>query len=152
MAAAPVLRQPLGSILSVTTANAIANNAYSVAADKLTIDNGSAAGLLADFELDLSFAAAPVAGVVQLFAMDHSLDGATAPNPAAPSATVQGRFVGSFSPSPLASNSVASSWVMRLNSVSLTRKTDFYILNNGTAQSINSGAVLKAQVWSPGTA
>ena len=60
-----------------------------------------------------------------------------------------GRFVGTFSPSPNTGNAVTT-WVMRLNAVALTRKTDFYILNNGTAYALNSGWVLKAQCWTPG--
>lgn len=146
----PILRDLIGSILNVTASNAVANNAYSVSADKLQIDNATNLALLADFEIDLTFATAPVGGVIQLFAMDYSLDGTTAPAPATPSTTVQGRFVGSFSPQPLASNAVTT-WVMRLNSVPLTRKTDFYILNNGTGFNVNTGWVLKAQCWSPGT-
>ena len=146
--ATPILRDLIGSVITVTAANSIANNAYANSADKLTVDNTTNAALLADFELVGTFATAPVGGVIQLFAVDYSLDGSTA-GPT-PSATMQPRLVGAFSPQPLAS-SVATSWTMRLNSVSLTRKTDFWLYNNGTAFTLNSGWVLKAQCWSPGT-
>lgn len=143
----PILRNNVGAVVSVTTANAVANNAYAAAADKLTIDNSTNKALLADFELTPTFAAAPVAGVVQLFAVDYSLDGTTAgPTPAA---TMQPRLVGTFSPQPLAANA-APSWKMALNAVALPNKADYFIYNNGTAQSINTGWVLKAQSWSPG--
>lgn len=143
----PILRNNVGSVLSVTAANAVANNAYANAADKLTIDNSTNKALLADFELTPTFAVAPVAGVVQLVAVDYSLDGTTAgPTPAA---TMLPRLVGSFSPQPQASNA-ATSWKMSLNNVALSNKTDYYLYNNGTAQSINTGWTLKAQCWAPG--
>ncbi len=143
----PILRNNVGTVLSVTAANAVANAAYAAAADKLTIDNSTNKALLADFELTPTFAVAPVAGVVQLFAVDYSLDGVTAgPTPAG---TMQPRLVGSFSPQPAAGNA-ATSWKMMLNTVALSNKADYFIYNNGTAQSINVGWVLKAQCWSPG--
>lgn len=143
----PILKLNIGSVLTVTAANAVANNAYANTADKLTIDNTGNA-LLADFELQATFGVAPVAGAIQLYAVDYSLDGATAgPNP---SATMQPRLVGSFDPMPKTSNT-ATSWRMRLNSIALSNKSDFYLYNNGTAQSLSSGWVLKAQCWSPGT-
>lgn len=146
---ANILRQNVGSVLSVTSANAVANNAYSNSADKLTIDNGTNKALVADFELVCTFAAAPVAGSVVLVAVDYSLDGATA-GPT-PSATMRPRVVGAFSPQPLASNS-STSWTMRIpGPVAITNKTDYYVLNSGTSQSINTGSVLKAQCWTPGT-
>lgn len=144
----PLLRDLIGSVLTVTAANAIANNAYANSADKLTIDNSTNLALLADFDLSGTFASAPVAGVIQLYAVDYSLDGATAgPTPAA---TMQPRLCGSFSPQPQASNA-STSWRMRLNAIALTGKTDFFLYNNGTGVSLNSGWVLKAQSWSPGT-
>lgn len=146
----PIIRLPLGSAIAVTAANAVASGAYSVAADKLQIDNATNNALLADFELIGTFATAPVGGSVQLIAMDWTLDGSGSPAPAAPASSVLGRFVGSFSPSPNTANAVTS-WTMRLDKVSLNRKCDYYIYNNGTGFSLNSGWVLRAQPWSPGT-
>jgi len=142
------LRQNIGSVLSVTAANAIANNAYSNSADKLTIDNATNKALVADFEFACTFTAAPVAGSVALVAVDYSLDGTTA-GPT-PSATMRPRVIGTFTPIATTSNA-ATSWRMRINAVPLTEKTDYYIYNNGTAQSINLGSVLYAQCWTPGT-
>ena len=143
---ANILRNKIGSVLSVTTANAIASAAYAVAADKLAIDNSTNKALLADFELEVTFGTAPVAGAVQLVAIDYSLDGNTA-GPAA-AATMIGRTY-TMSPMPAASNAVTA---MRLscNSVPLANKTDFYLFNNSTGQSIPVGSVLRAQCWSPG--
>lgn len=144
----PLLRDLIGSVITVTSANALPNNGYANSADKLVIDNATNLALLADFDLTGTFATAPVGGVIQLFAVDYSLDGATAgPTPAS---TMAARLIGSFSPQPQASNA-STSWQMRLNAVPLTAKTDFYLFNNATACSLNSGWVLKAQCWSPGT-
>jgi uncharacterized membrane protein len=144
----PLLRDLIGSVTTVTSANALANNGYANSADKLTIDNATNLALLADFDLTGTFATAPVGGVIQLVAVDYSLDGSTAgPTPAS---TMLGRVVGSFSPQPNTSNS-STSWRMRLNAIPLTNKTDFYLFNNGTGFSLNSGWVLKSQCWSPGT-
>lgn len=147
--ATPIIRDLIGSVFSVTAANSVANNAYANSADKLVIDNSTNLALLADFELStVTFATAPVGGVIQLFAVDYSLDGSTAgPNPAS---TMLPRLVGSFSPQPQASNA-STGWTMRINSIALTRKTDFWLYNNGTAYTLNSGWILKAQCWSPGT-
>jgi hypothetical protein len=142
-----ILRTLVGGVQTLTAANSIGNNAYANVADKFTVDNTGLA-LLADFALTLVFATAPVLGSVQLFAVDWSLDATPVTGPT-PSATVQPRFVGSFSPTPLAANALTS-WVMRLNSVPVTAKTDFYVLNNATGQTINTSWVLKTQLWSPG--
>jgi hypothetical protein len=145
---ANILRQNVGSVFSVTHGSTIANNAYSASGDKLTIDNGTNKALLADFEFEATFAVAPVAGSVVLVAVDYSLDGATA-GPT-PSATMRPRVVGTFTPTAIASNA-ATSWRMRINSVPLTAKSDYYVLNNGTTQTISASAVLRAQCWTPGT-
>jgi hypothetical protein len=144
----PILRDLIGAVQTLTAANAIANNAYANAADKFIIDNTGLA-LLADFSLSPVFAVAPVAGVIQLFAVDWSLDATPVAGPT-PSATMQPRLIGSFDPQPKAS-STATTWIMQLNAVALSAKTDFFLYNNGTGQSINTGWVLKAQLWSPGT-
>jgi hypothetical protein len=145
---ATILRNNIGSVVSVTTANAIASGAYAVAADKLTIDNSTNKALLVDFDLNpTAFATAPVAGVLQLMAVDWSLDGTTA-GPA-PTASMLGRFVGSFDPSPATGNALTQ-WRMRLSAVALGNKVDFYLFNNATGQSLAAGAVLRAQCWSPG--
>lgn len=144
---AAILRTLVGSVVTVTSANAIASDAYANVADKLTIDNSSNLALLVDFDLTGTFGSAPVTGSIQVYAVDYSLDGATSgPTPAA---TMQPRFVGSLSPQPEAGNS-STSWRMRLNAVPLTNKTDFFFYNNKTGVSLNSGWVAKAQAWSPG--
>ncbi len=143
-----LLRQNVGSVQSVTTANAIASNAYAVSADKLTIDNGTSKALLVDFGLSFTFGAAPVKGAIQLIAVDWSLDGATA-GPA-PTSAMRGRLVGQFTPTPSTGNS-STSWVARITAVPQTFKTDYYLFNNDTGQSINLGATLRAQLWTPGT-
>lgn len=143
-----ILRNNVGTVFTLTTANAIASAAYAVAADKLTIDNSSNKALLVDFELyPAAFATAPVAGAIQLIAVDWSLDGTTA-GPA-PTATLLGRLIGIFNPMPAASNA-STQWRMSLDSVALGNKVDYYLFNNATGQSLASGAVLKAQCWSPG--
>ena len=143
---ASVLRTNIGSPISVTTANAIANNAYSNAADKLRInDTGNA--LLADFTLTgVTFGAAPVAGNVQLVAIDRDAAGNPGPTP---SASMLGR-VYPFSPQPSTGNA-STGWVMSCPRVPLSADTDYYLLNNGTAQQIAVGCTLSAQLWSPGT-
>ncbi len=143
----PILRNNVGTERSVTSANAVASGAYSNSADKLLIDNTTDLALLADFEFQPTFASAPVAGVVQLMAVDYALDNTTA-GPAA-SASMVPRLVGTFSPQPRSGNA-STTWRMRLNAVPVTRKTDFYVFNNGTAVSINTGSVLRARLWSPG--
>ncbi len=145
---ANILRNNVGTVISVTTANAIASAAYAVAADKLTIDNSTNKALMVDFELlPAAFAVAPVSGAISLIAVDWSLDGTTA-GPA-PTATLLGRFVGSFSPQPTTSNALTQ-WRMSLNSVALSNKCDYYLFNNSTGQALAAGAVLKAQCWTPG--
>ena len=144
---ANILRNLIGVVLSVTTGNAIASAAYAVAADRLTIDNSTAKALLVDFELQVSFGTAPTAGAIMLIAVDYSLDGATA-GPA-PTSAMLGRVVGSFSPSPNTGNA-ATTWRMTLNSVALANKTDFYLYNAATGQTLSAGSVLRAQCWSPG--
>lgn len=144
---ANILRNNIGSVLSVTTANAIASAAYAVSADKLTIDNRTNKALLVDFELQATFGAAPVAGAIVLIAVNYSLDGTTA-GPA-PTAAMMGRVVGAFSPSPNTGNG-ATTWRMALNRVALDSMTDYYLYNADTGQSLSAGSILRAQCWSPG--
>jgi len=142
---APILRNNVGSAVTVTTANAIANNAYANSADKLRINNTGNA-LLADFRLTgVTFAAAPVAGAVQLIAVDRDFSGNAGPTP---SASMLGRIY-PFSPQPSTSNA-STGWVMSCNSVPLSADCDYWLYNNGTAQQIAAGCVLTAQPWSPG--
>lgn len=145
---ANTLRQNVGSVISVTHGSSITNNSYSASGDKLTIDNAANKAFLADFELQATFSTAPTLGAVVLVAVDYALNNTLA-GPA-PSATMRPRIVGTFSPSAISSNT-QTSWCMRINAVPLTTKTDFYVLNNATGQTISSGAVLSAQVWTPGT-
>lgn len=143
----PILPIDVGTAITVTTANAIANNNYAVAADKLTLD-AAGTSMMADFELTPATMTAPTAGSFALIAVDYSLDGTTA-GPA-PTSALQGRFAGVFTPTP-ASGNTSTSWLMGLKSVPVTRKTDFYLFNNATGQSLPSGSVLKGQRWTPGT-
>lgn len=145
---ANILRNDIGTALSLTTANAINSGNYATSADKLTIDNTTNKALLVDFELQFTFGTAPVAGAIQLVAVDYGVIG-TATTPAAPTASLLGRVEGTFSPQFAASNTQLAV-VLTLNSVSLKRKTDYYLYNNATGQPIPVGAVLKAQCWSPG--
>lgn len=143
----PIIPIDVSTAVTVTTANAIANNAYAIAADKLTLD-ASGTSMLANFELTPATMTAPTAGAFQLIAVDYNLAGTTA-GPA-PTSAMLGRVVGTFTPTPSTGNT-ATSWVMTINNVSVTRKTDFYIFNNGTGQSLPTSSVLKAQRWTPGT-
>lgn len=142
------LRNNIGPIFTVKTTTPIPNAAYAVAGDKLTIDNTVNKALSVDFEVDgAAFSAAPTGGSITLVAVDWSLDGTT-PGPV-PSAGVLGREVGSFSPTPAASNT-STGWSMSLSSVDLGNKVDFYLFNHATGQCLAAGAVLKAQCWSRG--
>ena len=143
---ANILRNAIGSVLSVTTANAINSAAYAVAADKLTIDNSTNKALLADFELQVTFGTQPTAGSVMLVAVDYSLDGATAGPP--PLASMLGR-VYPMTPS-FATGNTVTAMCLSCNSVPLPNKADFYLFNNATGQTIPAGSVLRAQCWSPG--
>lgn len=147
----PILRGNIGSVFSVTAGNAVASGSYSVSGDKLAIDNTTNLALLADFELVLgsAFGAAPTAGAWQLVAVDYDLSGSNA-GPTPSSTTPLPRFCGTFTPQPN-TGSTSTTWKMRLNSVPLTAKTDYYIYNNGTGQTLATAWVLKAQCWSPGT-
>ena len=144
---ANILRNNVGSVFTVTAGNAVANTAYSVAADKLAIDNTTNKALLADFTLSLTFGSAPVAGSIGLYMVDYDLTATTAG--AAPTATLLGRYVGTFAPSFAASNAVTTV-VLSINGLAITDKADFYIQNNGTGVSVNTGWVLAAQCWTPG--
>lgn len=146
----PIYPQLVGSVITVTGANTIANNAYAVAADKLTIDIASYAGLCVDFSLIPAWATAPVTGTISLIPVGYSLDGTPAAGPA-PVVTLGNEFAGHFLPSPYTSNT-ATTWTMTLKRVALgIGKTDFYLFNNGTGQTLSASWVLKAQVWTPGT-
>lgn len=142
-------RVNVGSVFSVTAANAVASGSYSVSGDKLTIDNTTNLALLADFELVLggSFSAAPTAGVLSLFAVDWDLGNSNA-GPAPTSTSPMPRFCGNFSPTPQTGNT-ATTWKMTTNAIPLADKTDYYIQNT-SGQSLVTGWSLKAQCWSPG--
>ena len=144
---ANILRNNIGAVLSVTAGNSLANNSYSVAADKLVIDNTTNKALLADFTLSLTFGTAPVTGSLALYIVDYDLAAVTAGAP--PTATLLGKYVGTFSPAPAASNAVVT-MALSINTIAITDKADFYIQNNGTGVSINAGWVLAAQCWTPG--
>lgn len=145
------LRTNVGSAISRDYANAVANNAYSNSADAIRIrpnrtDGSEQGALLADFRItSATFGSAPVAGVIQLVAVDRDLSGNAGPTP---SSTMRPRYVGAFSPRPQASNA-ATGWIMALNSVALSPDADYYLYNNGTGVSL-SDCILTAQCWSPG--
>ena len=143
----PILRQNQGSAITRTYANAVANNAYSNVADALRVQN-TANALMIDFWLtSVVFATAPVLGNLMLCAVDRDAAGNIGPTP---SATLQPRIVGNFSPIQQASNT-STGWIMSLLGITATPDTDYWIFNNGTAYSLNSGCVLTAQLWTPGT-
>ena len=143
-------RNLLGTTTSTTGSPAAVNSAgYSVQTNALTLGPTQTGGLLLGaFELLCSFGAAPVAGQVDLYAMDWSLDGNT--QPPAPSATLQGRYVGTFSPRPLTGNT-ATAFKLELDGVLLSNKADYYISNNGTSQQISAGWTLSCAPWAPGS-
>lgn len=145
------LRTSVGSAISRTYANSVANNAYSNSADAIRIKPGvSGAGelgaLLADFRItSVTFSAAPTTGVIQLVAVDRDLSANAGPTPAS---TMRPRLIGTFSPQPQTSNA-STGWIMSLNSVALSPDADYYLYNNGTGVNLTA-AVLTAQCWSPG--
>jgi hypothetical protein len=146
----PILRDLIGSVITVTAGNAVSTGNYSVSADKLVWDNTTNLALLADFELVLggAFGVAPVTGGLFLYAVDYDLTGSNA-GPAPTSTSPTPRYCGVFSPQPNSANT-ATTWKMKLNSIPLVQKTDYYILNT-TGQSLVTGWILKGQSWSPGT-
>lgn len=144
----PIYPQNVGSAIVVTAANAIANNAYANTADRMRIQRISYLALLVDFKLtSVTFATAPVGGSLQLFAVDRDFAGNVGPTPVS---TLNPRLVGTFTPSPAASNA-STGWIMAINNVSCVQDADYYVYNNGTAYSLNSGWILTAQCWTPGS-
>lgn len=136
--------------LTKTTANAIANNAYANSADALRIQRSalSVAALLCDFRLtSVTFATAPVGGCLQLAVVDRDAAGNIGPTP---SATLVPTRVYTLGPLPATGNA-ATGWVMGLDAVPLSPDQDVWLFNNGTAYSLNSGALLTAMPWTPGT-
>lgn len=146
----PIVRNNVGSAVAVTSANAVASNAYANVADRLRIttsSGGNLGALLADFRLtSVTFGAAPTAGAIQLYAVDRDGSGTAGPTPAS---TILPRLVGTFSPQPNTGNA-STGWIMALNNVPLSPDCDYYLYNNGTGQSLSAGWVLTAQPWSPG--
>lgn len=141
----PITRNNIGSPVTVTTANTIANNAYANAADKLRINNTGGA-MVADFRLTgLSFGSAPVAGIVQIVAVDRDFAGNAGPTP---SSAMVGR-VYSGSPSPSAGNA-STGWIVSWERIPISADADYWLFNNGTGQQISAGCTLTAQPWSPG--
>ena len=142
---ANILRNNVGTVLSQTLTSGVANNAYST--ESLTVDNTTNKALLADFELAVVYAIAPVAGALQLIEVDYALDNITA-GPT-PSATMLGRVVGTFSPMATTSNT-ATSWSATCKAVPIAQKSKYYVFNNATGQALSATAALKAQCWTPG--
>ncbi|TCG09381.1 hypothetical protein BZM27_06160 [Paraburkholderia steynii] len=134
----------------MTGANAIANNAYSNSADKLRIQL-SAIGtnyLLADFRLtSATFASAPTTGVIQLAKVPRDFSGNAGPTPSASMLATQ---IYTMGPAPSTGNA-STSWVMSVDSVPLDADADYWVFNNATGVSLNSGWVLTYVPWSPGT-
>lgn len=145
------LRTAVGSAITRTYTNSVANNAYSNSADAIRIKPGVAGAnelgaLLADFRItSATFGSAPTAGVIQLVAVDRDLSGNAGPTP---SSTMSPRLCGTFSPQAQSSNS-STGWIMALDAVQLSPDADYYLYNNGTGVSLTA-AVLTAQCWSPG--
>ena len=145
---AAALRNNIGALLTKTGAATIATGSYSVQTDVLLIDNITNNALLADFGLTVAFASAPLLGAIVLVAADWSLEASPA-QPAAPTTTLINRYCGTFDRQPQTSNALLT-WKCRINAIPLTAKTDFYLLNAGTGQTISANWVLTAQCWSPG--
>jgi len=145
----PIIRNSATN-LTVTAANAVANNAYANSADKLRVQQStlSTTGLLlCDFRLtSVTFAAAPVTGALQLVIVDRDAAGNVGPTPVA--TLLPGR-VYSLGPSPTTSNA-STGWIMSVNNVPISADQDVWLFNNATGQSLNSGWVLTAMPWSPG--
>jgi hypothetical protein len=103
-----------------------------------------------DFSLVPAWSTAPVAGSIALIPVGWSLDETPVAGPA-PVSTLNNDSLGIFRPAPNTSNTTLT-WTMTLKRVALgIGKTDFYLFNNGTGQTISASWVLKAQVWTPGT-
>ena len=149
--ATPIIRTVTGTALTKTGANAIANNAYANSADALRIQQSALSTpglLLADFRLtSVTFATAPVAGCIQIAKIPRDASGNQGPTP---SATLIPSQIYTLSPIPAASNALTG-WIMSYDSVPLDADADYWLYNNGTSYSLNSGWVLTAVPWSPGT-
>jgi hypothetical protein len=147
----PIIRSVTGTALTRTIANNIANNAYANITDALRVQMSalSTPGLLmADFRLTgVAFATAPVGGVMQLAKISRDAAGNQGPTP---SATLVPLKIYTFDPVPAASNA-STGWIMSIDSVPLDADADYWLYNNGTAFTFNSGAVLTCIPWSPGT-
>ena len=147
----PIIRSVTGTPVTLTGSNAIANNAYANAADAMRIQQSalSTPGLLmADFRLtSVAFATAPTAGILQLAKIPRDASGNIGPTP---SATLVPTQVWTFGPMPAASNTLTG-WIMSIDNVPLDADADYWLYNNGTTKSLNSGWVLSAIPWSPGT-
>jgi hypothetical protein len=147
----PIIRSVQGTALTRTFANAVANNAYANSADALRIQQSALSTpglLLADFRLtSVTFATAPVGGVLQLAKVPRDAAGNIGPTPAATLVPTQ---MWTFGPTPAASNA-STGWIMSIDSVPLDADADYWLYNNGTAFTLNSGCILTAVPWSPGT-
>lgn len=146
----PIVPLDIGAVTTLTGTFVINNNAYSHANDRLILTRTSNLGLLVDFTLNASWTTAPVTGSIQLLAVEWSLDSTPVEGNQATS-TMIANTVGTFSPKPSTGN-FSTSILMSLPRVPLGRKTSFYLYNNGLGQAVAIGWVLKAQVWTPGTA
>ncbi|WP_153117385.1 hypothetical protein [Rhodocyclus tenuis] len=147
--ATPVAQIHIGALVERIIATQIASGAYAAQADCLTVDNSDGLALLADFELTHpTTGAAPVAGSIQIVAVDWSLDGAT--QPPAPFAGLLGTPVGALAPSFGSTNTVKPPVFSRPRVPLRKGKTDYYLFNAGTGQPILAGAVFRARKWSPG--
>lgn len=146
----PIIRVNAASVITVTGANSIANNAFANSADVMRLQQSamSIPALLADFRLtSVTFSTAPVTGLLQLAIVDRDLSGNIGPTP---SATLMPTRIYTLGPIPLASNT-STGWIMGVDGIPLTQDQDVWPYNAGTGYTLNSGWVLKAQPWSPGT-
>jgi hypothetical protein len=143
----PTIKYYPGTNPSVTTNNSITNNSAAIGTDGLNINNTSYMWY-ADFFLTCTFSAAPVTGNIQLIEIPRN--GGTQQSWTLSSGypTIQG-IIRNFSPQPLAGN-VLTTMTFEIGQILINQNSDYYIFNNATGVSMNSGAVLSAQLYTPG--
>jgi hypothetical protein len=147
----PIIRSATATAVARTFANAVASGAFANSADALRIQQSALSTpglLLADVRLTgVAFAAAPVAGSVQLAVIPRDAAGNQGPTPTATGIVPSKIYT--FGPLIGAANS-STGWIMSIDSIPLNADSDFWLYNNGTAQQIAAGCVLTITPWSPG--
>lgn len=128
----------------LTTAAVVANNAVSVASTAYDPGFSGAVGdgngyPDAEFTLTFTFGTAPTANTtIDLYCQKTDVDGTSGHSEAVPSAALPVTYIGSFV---VASVTTAQYRQIMARDVP---KGAYYLLNNGTGQSISTGAVLTA--------